>query len=94
MEDGWTDRKKRTFINFLVYCPKGTDFLESIDAFHASKSTDLFFKLFKYVVLHVSPENVVHIVTQMLSIMLLLVGYWKRSFLNCFALLVLHIASI
>ena len=50
MEDGWTDRKKRTFINFLVYCPKGTDFLESIDAFHASKSTDLFFKLFKYVV--------------------------------------------
>ncbi|KAH1193057.1 hypothetical protein GmHk_19G054172 [Glycine max] len=47
MEDGWTDRKKRTFINFLVYCPKGTDFLESIDAFHASKSTDLFFKLFK-----------------------------------------------
>jgi hypothetical protein len=23
MADGWTDRKRRTLINFLVYCPKG-----------------------------------------------------------------------
>ena len=26
MADGWTDRKRRTLINFLVYCPKGTIF--------------------------------------------------------------------
>ncbi|XP_058732906.1 uncharacterized protein LOC131604488 [Vicia villosa] len=25
MADGWTDRKRRTLINFLVYCPKVTD---------------------------------------------------------------------
>ncbi|KAL9676854.1 hypothetical protein QQ045_005074 [Rhodiola kirilowii] len=24
--DGWTDRSKRSLINFLVYCPKGTIF--------------------------------------------------------------------
>jgi hypothetical protein len=26
MADGWTDQKRRTLINFLVYCPKGTVF--------------------------------------------------------------------
>ena len=61
--DGWTDRKRRTLINFLVYCPKGTIFLKSIDVSHASKSIDLLFKFFKDVVLRVGPKNVVHIVT-------------------------------
>nr|XP_034891250.1 uncharacterized protein LOC118031061 [Populus alba] len=28
MADGWTDQKRRTLINFLVYCPKGTVFFE------------------------------------------------------------------
>ncbi|CAO2199203.1 unnamed protein product [Urochloa humidicola] len=28
MADGWTDRKRRTLINFLVYCPKGHEILE------------------------------------------------------------------
>ncbi|XP_073053699.1 uncharacterized protein [Primulina eburnea] len=32
MSDGWTDRKHRTLINFLVNSPKGTMFLESVDA--------------------------------------------------------------
>ncbi|XP_061370284.1 uncharacterized protein LOC133313002 [Gastrolobium bilobum] len=27
MADGWTDRCRRTLINFLVYCPKGTFFV-------------------------------------------------------------------
>jgi hypothetical protein len=26
MADGWTNQKRRTLINFLVYCPKGTIF--------------------------------------------------------------------
>ncbi|XP_057734119.1 uncharacterized protein LOC130949409 [Arachis stenosperma] len=63
MTDGWTNRCRRTLINFLVYCPKGTIFLKSVDASHASKIADLFFKLFKDVVLFVSPENVVHTMT-------------------------------
>ncbi|GFY87437.1 hAT dimerization domain-containing protein [Actinidia rufa] len=32
MADGWTDGKGRTLINFLVNCPKGSMFIESIDA--------------------------------------------------------------
>ncbi|XP_061361535.1 uncharacterized protein LOC133305351 [Gastrolobium bilobum] len=63
MTDGWTDRCRRTLINFLVYCPKGTIFLKSVDASNASKTADLLYKLFRDVVLHVGPENVVQIVT-------------------------------
>ena len=37
MADGWTGRKRRTLINFLVYCPKGTVFLKSVDATDSPK---------------------------------------------------------
>ncbi|GFY91114.1 hypothetical protein Acr_07g0013100 [Actinidia rufa] len=37
MADGWTDGKGRTLINFLVNCPKGSMFIESIDASSYSK---------------------------------------------------------
>ena len=63
MADGWTDRKRRTLINFLVYCPKGTIFLKFVDVSRASKTADMLYKLFREVVLFVGPENVVHIVT-------------------------------
>ena len=32
MSDGWTDRRGRHLINFLVNSPEGTYFLESVDA--------------------------------------------------------------
>ncbi|KAF0895482.1 hypothetical protein E2562_013580 [Oryza meyeriana var. granulata] len=38
MADGWTDTKKRTLINFLVYCPRGMVFLKSVDATDSSKT--------------------------------------------------------
>ncbi|KAF1858857.1 hypothetical protein Lal_00045168 [Lupinus albus] len=60
---GWTDRSKQTLINFLVYCPKGTVFIKSVDASHASKTADLLFKLFKKVVMYAGNENIVDIVT-------------------------------
>ncbi|KAG4399713.1 hypothetical protein AAZX31_08G274000 [Glycine max] len=63
MADGWNDGCRRTFINFLVYCPKGTVFLRSVDVSHASKSAEMLHKLFREMVLFVGPENVVHIVT-------------------------------
>ena len=37
MADGWTDQKRRTLINFLVYCPKGTVFSKSVDVSDVSK---------------------------------------------------------
>ncbi|XP_020972805.1 uncharacterized protein LOC110269357 [Arachis ipaensis] len=63
MADGWTDRCRRTLINFLVYCPKGTVFLKSVDASNISKTAENLFKLFRDVVLFVGPENVVYVVT-------------------------------
>ncbi|KAF1872029.1 hypothetical protein Lal_00012250 [Lupinus albus] len=63
MQNGWTDRSTQTLINFLVYCPKEIVFIKSVDASHASKTADLFFKLFKEVVMYVGLENIVHIVT-------------------------------
>ena len=32
MLDGWTDRKERTLVNFMVNISRGTMFIESIDA--------------------------------------------------------------
>ena len=63
MADGWTDRCRRTLINFLVYFPKGIILIKSVDASGASKTADTLFKLFKEVVLYVGPKNVVQIVT-------------------------------
>jgi hypothetical protein len=37
MADGWTDQKRRTLINFLVYCLKGTVFLKTVDVSDVSK---------------------------------------------------------
>jgi hypothetical protein len=41
MADGWTDQKRRTLINFLVYCPKGTVFLKIVDVSDVSKTARL-----------------------------------------------------
>ena len=43
MIDGWTDKKRRTIINFLVNSPKGTVFLKSIDASAISKTIEKVF---------------------------------------------------
>ncbi|XP_061958962.1 uncharacterized protein LOC133680161 [Populus nigra] len=63
MADGWTDQKRRTLINFLVYCPKGTVFLKTVDVSDVSKTARLLYQLFREVVLYVGVENIVHMVT-------------------------------
>ncbi|KAA0053508.1 uncharacterized protein E6C27_scaffold190G00650 [Cucumis melo var. makuwa] len=45
MPDGWTDRRNRTLINFLVNSPKGTMFIESIDASSYVKDGKKMFEL-------------------------------------------------
>ncbi|KAJ4844825.1 hypothetical protein Tsubulata_043430, partial [Turnera subulata] len=44
MADGWTDHSRRILIIFLIYCPRGTVFLKSVDA---SKIADMLYKLFR-----------------------------------------------
>ena len=45
MSDGWTDRKGRTLINFLVNYPKGTVFVKSVDASNYAKMGEKLAKL-------------------------------------------------
>jgi hypothetical protein len=53
MVDGWTDQKRRTLINFLVYYPKRTVFLKIIDISDVSKTVIWLHQLFREVVLYV-----------------------------------------
>ncbi|XVE61824.1 hypothetical protein DITRI_Ditri06bG0070300 [Diplodiscus trichospermus] len=63
MADGWTDKKNRTLINFLVNSPRGLVFLESIDASDYAKIGEKMFELFDKFVERVGEANVVQIVT-------------------------------
>ncbi|XP_074329778.1 uncharacterized protein LOC141667260 [Apium graveolens] len=45
MSDGWTNKNQRTLINILVNCPKGSFFIESIDASSYSKTGQKVYEL-------------------------------------------------
>ena len=55
MSDGWTDRKGRTLLNFLVHCPRGTFFLKSVDAFAHVKDVALLCDLLDGFIQEVGP---------------------------------------
>ncbi|KAJ9682088.1 hypothetical protein PVL29_018125 [Vitis rotundifolia] len=63
MSDGWTDRKERTLVNFLVNCSKGTMFMQSIDASSMIKTGEKMFELLDKWVEQVSEENVIQVIT-------------------------------
>ena len=64
MAYGWIDQKRRNLINFLVYCPKGTNFsFKFVDVWEASKIAKLLYKLFKELVICIELEINVHMVT-------------------------------
>ena len=63
MSDGWTDRKGRTLVNFLVNCSKGTIFMESINASSMIKMGEKMFELLDKWVDQVGEENVVQVIT-------------------------------
>ncbi|KAI0529136.1 hypothetical protein KFK09_001683 [Dendrobium nobile] len=62
MDDGWTDNRNRTLINFLVYCPRGVAFLKSVDASDITKDAKTLCSLFCEVVQWIGPHNVVQLV--------------------------------
>ncbi|XP_061356331.1 uncharacterized protein LOC133300758 [Gastrolobium bilobum] len=63
MTDGWTDKRRRTIINFCVHSFMGIVFLKSIDASHITKIVDKIFKMIDEVVQEIDEENVVQVVT-------------------------------
>ena len=62
MTDGWTDRRRRTILNFLVNSPRGTVFLKSIDASDICKTADKIYKIMDDVVEEIGEDNVIQIV--------------------------------
>uniref|UniRef100_A0A8R7UN13 DUF659 domain-containing protein n=1 Tax=Triticum urartu TaxID=4572 RepID=A0A8R7UN13_TRIUA len=63
MSDGWTDRRGRHLINFLVNSPEGTYFIESIDASRVTHSADLIADLLEQKIEEIGKENVIQDVT-------------------------------
>ena len=67
MVDDWKDRRERTLINFLVNSPKGTVFIESLDASEFVKSGPKMFELLDKFVQKIGSANVVQVVTDSAS---------------------------
>ncbi|KAK9061970.1 hypothetical protein SSX86_019154 [Deinandra increscens subsp. villosa] len=67
MADGWRDRRRRALINFLVNTPRGSMFIESVDASSYSHTGDNMFKLFDQFIQKVGSESVIRIVTDSAS---------------------------
>ncbi|XP_060215620.1 uncharacterized protein LOC132642440 [Lycium barbarum] len=63
MADGWSDRKQRTLINFLVNSPYGTVFMESIDSSSFVKTGEKLCELLDRYVERVGEQNVVQVIS-------------------------------
>ncbi|XP_058010208.1 uncharacterized protein LOC110670461 [Hevea brasiliensis] len=101
--DGWTDKKQRTLINFLVNSPKGTVFMESVYASEYSKTGNKMYDLLNRFVERVEEANVVQVVTDNAS-NCVLVGklletkcphlYWTPCAAHCLDLMLEDIGKI
>ena len=63
MSDVWTDRRRRSIINFMVNCSLGTMFVKSIDASSFVKSGDKIYDLLDNFVEEIGEQNIVQIIT-------------------------------
>jgi len=62
MSNGWTDRRDRTLINFLVHSMVETLFLESIEASACIKTGEKEFELLDGMVEKIGEENIIQVV--------------------------------
>ncbi|GKU94540.1 hypothetical protein SLEP1_g8019 [Rubroshorea leprosula] len=63
MADGWTNQRQQPIINFLVYCPRGSMFLKSIDTSGLTNDAETLERMFDEMVKEVGVENVVQFIT-------------------------------
>jgi hypothetical protein len=63
MTDEWTDKRRRTILNFLVNNPRGTVFLKFVDASQISKTAGKIYKMIDEIVEEVGEENFIQVVT-------------------------------
>eukprot|EP00253_Pinus_taeda_P035608 PITA_35608 len=63
ISDGWTDRKGRTLLNFLVHCPKGTMFIKLLDASEHIKDATTICELLNGLIWEIGVQNVMEVIT-------------------------------
>ena len=63
MSDGWTDKRGRHLINFLVNSPEGTYFMESVDASGEVHNASMLADLLERRINIIGRDNVVQVVT-------------------------------
>jgi len=63
MSDGWSDRRDRHLINFLVNSPEGTYFLESVDASAEVHDAFMLADLLEKKIEEIGKDNVVQVIT-------------------------------
>jgi uncharacterized protein YaaR (DUF327 family) len=63
MSDGWSDRRGRHLINFLVNSPQGTYFLESVDASSEVHNATMLADLLEEKIQEIGQDKVVQVVT-------------------------------
>ncbi|GKV41954.1 hypothetical protein SLEP1_g49420 [Rubroshorea leprosula] len=63
LRDGWTNQRQQPIINFLVYCPRGSMFLKSVNTSGLTKDADTLERMFDEVVKEVGVKNVVQFIT-------------------------------
>ncbi|KAK6918119.1 Zinc finger, BED-type [Dillenia turbinata] len=102
--DGWTDKKGRKLVNFLVDCPKGVIYLRSSDISDLVGDVDGLLLFFEGVIEEVGFENVIQIVTDSTSDDMVAVGkqlrekhrsvFWTVSASHCIELMLDKIADM
>ena len=63
MSDGWSDKKGRTLLNFLVHCPRGIMFIKSVDASGQVKAATLLCQLLDEFTQEIGLQHVVQVIT-------------------------------
>ncbi|XP_059654936.1 uncharacterized protein LOC132301724 [Cornus florida] len=103
MADGWKDKRHRCLINFLVNYPKGTMFIQSVDASSYSKTGEKIFDMLNKFVQQIGASNVIQVVTDSASSNVvagrMLEGrhrhlYWSPCAAHCVDLMLEDIAKI
>ncbi|KAK3231279.1 hypothetical protein Dsin_003160 [Dipteronia sinensis] len=84
LSDGWMDRRERTVINFLVNSPRGSVFVESVDAPAYAKTGEKIFELLSQFVEKIGVSNVVQVVTDSASNIVLAEKYLEAKYENLF----------
>ncbi|KAL8514013.1 hypothetical protein ACS0TY_013216 [Phlomoides rotata] len=71
MVDDWTDKRQKTLIKFFVNFPRGSIFIESVDASEYEKTGEKMCELIDIIIVKVGVENVVQVITDNTSNMML-----------------------